>query len=66
MQDEQRFQALQRKRYEARLQLNGTTEELYRVIRQAVKSGAPVANVARDAGMSRQAVYNIVKQEGTK
>jgi DNA-binding phage protein len=33
---------------------------LYTAVRAAVEAGVPVAEVAREAGLSRQGVYNVL------
>jgi DNA-binding phage protein len=34
--------------------------DLYAAVRAAVDAGVPVAQVAREAGLSRQGVYNVL------
>ena len=39
-------------------------DELYAAVRLAVEAGVPIAQVAREAGLSRQGVYNVLPAKG--
>lgn len=39
-------------------------DELYAAVRAAVDAGVPIAQVAREAGLSRQGVYNVLPPKG--
>lgn len=38
-------------------------DELYAAVRAAVEAGVPIAQVAREAGLSRQGVYNVLPKK---
>jgi DNA-binding phage protein len=38
-------------------------DELYGAVRAAVEVGVPIAQVAREAGLSRQGVYNVLPRK---
>lgn len=47
----------------AAAQRRKATEELRQAIREAQKEGVPVTRIASEAGLSRQAVYDLLAEQ---
>lgn len=60
---ERALEAVRRQRpIKERAEANAQKEldALYATVRAAVEAGAPIARVARESGLSRQGIYNVI------
>ena len=56
-----KIKAAARKRGRAEEARREATEQLQTYCREARKAGVPVARIAREAGLSRQGVYDLIE-----